>query len=599
MIMRTESDFLGSMRIPEEALYGIHSLRARNNFPDQTPFHAEWYRALGLVKKASYLTARSYFEAVIRKYFGPADEEMNVISHHGTTAPPHQGTSGQAAERRGGFSLDKLLTQKEILNLLIAAASEMAEGRYFEHFIVPAVSGGAGTSINMNINEILANAGLIKAGTKPGNYQRIDPIEDANIFQSTNDVIPTALRVSAMFLLGDLEKAINELRFAIEQHETLHQNDLRTGFTQMQEAVPSSFGKLFSTYSEALSRDWWRVSKCFERIKLVNLGGGAIGTGLSVPRYFIMEVVSNLQTLTALPLARSENLSDATSNLDAFVEVHAILKSHAVNLEKMVSDLRLLASDLVNSHADQWTSGQSDEEKNVINHHGTTAPPHHGISGHADKRTSGQEDEEKNVICHHCTTTPRHHGTSGPADTFPETPERETRQLELPRVQVGSSIMPGKINPVIPEFVISAAHKIYANDQVITSLCAQGCLELNAYLPVIGHALLESLKLLIACDQTLKTNLFNGLAIHPAISREMLFRSPAVTTALIPLIGYNKAAELAKYMLTRGTDIFSANRDLQCIPEARLNQLLLPENLLKLGYTLSDLEKEGEENEKC
>ncbi len=599
MIMRTESDFLGSMRIPEEALYGIHSLRARNNFPDQTPFHAEWYRALGLVKKASYLTARSYFEAVIRKYFGPADEEMNVISHHGTTAPPHQGTSGQAAERRGGFSLDKLLTQKEILNLLIAAASEMAEGRYFEHFIVPAVSGGAGTSINMNINEILANAGLIKAGTKPGNYQRIDPIEDANIFQSTNDVIPTALRVSAMFLLGDLEKAINELRFAIEQHETLHQNDLRTGFTQMQEAVPSSFGKLFSTYSEALSRDWWRVSKCFERIKLVNLGGGAIGTGLSVPRYFIMEVVSNLQTLTALPLARSENLSDATSNLDAFVEVHAILKSHAVNLEKMVSDLRLLASDLVNSHADQWTSGQSDEEKNVINHHGTTAPPHHGISGQADKRTSGQEDEEKNVICHHCTTTPRHHGTSGPADTFPETPERETRQLELPRVQVGSSIMPGKINPVIPEFVISAAHKIYANDQVITSLCAQGCLELNAYLPVIGHALLESLKLLIACDQTLKTNLFNGLAIHPAISREMLFRSPAVTTALIPLIGYNKAAELAKYMLTRGTDIFSANRDLQCIPEARLNQLLLPENLLKLGYTLSDLEKEGEENEKC
>ncbi len=603
------------MQIPEEALYGIHSLRARNNFPDRTPFHAEWYRALGLVKKACYLTARDYFEAMIRKYFGqtaeqtksgrkadeeldeeldhqknvnslhgtmaprhhgtsgPADEEKNLISRHGTTAPRHHGTSGQVDERRGGFSLDKLRKQKETLNLLIAAASEMAEGRYFEHFIVPAVSGGAGTSINMNINEILANAGLIKAGTEPGNYQRIDPIEDANIFQSTNDVIPTALRVSAMFLLGDLEKAINELQFGIEQHETLHQNDLRTGFTQMQEAVPSSFGKLFSTYSEALSRDWWRVSKCFERIKLVNLGGGAIGTGLSVPRYFIMEVVSNLQTLTALPLARSENLSDATSNLDAFVEVHAILKSHAVNLEKMVSDLRLLASDLVNSHADKWTSEQ------------------------ADQRTSGPvKSSYPHTLLPSDPVIPEREPRNSERETL--NAKRETRQLEIPRVQVGSSIMPGKINPVIPEFVISAVHKIYANDQVITSLCAQGCLELNAYLPVIGHALLESLKLLIACDQTLKKNLFDGLAIHPAISREMLFRSPAVTTALIPLIGYNRAAELAKYMLTQRTDIFSANRDLQCIPEARLKQLLLPENLLKLGYTLSDLEKEGEENEK-
>jgi len=601
------------MQIPEEALYGIHSLRARNNFPDRTPFHAEWYRALGLVKKACYLTARDYFEAVIRKYFeqtaertskqadeeknvishhvttsprhhgtsGQVDEEKNVISRHGTTAPQHHGTSGQVDERRGGFSLDKLLTQKETLNLLIAAASEMAEGRYFEHFIVPAISGGAGTSINMNINEILANAGLIKAGTEPGNYQRIDPIEDANIFQSTNDVIPTALRVSAMFLLGDLEKAINELRFGIEHHETLHQNDLRTGFTQMQEAVPSSFGKLFSTYSEALSRDWWRVSKCFERIKLVNLGGGAIGTGLSVPRYFIMEVVSNLQTLTALPLARSENLSDATSNLDAFVEVHAILKSHAVNLEKMVSDLRLLASDLVNSHAGKQTSGPADLS----------------TSGQSDSRTSGPvKSSYPHTLLPSDPVIPERETQN--AKLEPRTAKRETRQLELPRVQVGSSIMPGKINPVIPEFVISAVHKIYANDQVITSLCAQGCLELNAYLPVIGHALIESLKLLIACDQTLKTNLFDGLAIHPAISREMLFRSPAVTTALIPLIGYNRAAELAKYMLTQGTDIFSANRDLQCIPEARLKQLLLPENLLKLGYTLSDLEKEGEENEK-
>ena len=183
----------------------------------------------------------------------------------------------------------------------------------------------------------------------------------------------------------------------------------------MQEAVPSSFGILFSTYNEALSRDWWRVSKCSERIKQVNLGGGAIGTGLSLPRFFIMEVVPELRKLTGLPLAHSENLSDATSNLDRWVEIHATLKAHAVNLEKMSSDFRLLSSDLAGD-----------------------------------------------------------------------------KIISIPDRQVGSSIMPGKINPVIPEFVISAAHKIYSNDVLISSLCGQGTLELNAYLPVIGCAVIES-----------------------------------------------------------------------------------------------------------
>ena len=366
----------------------------------------------------------------------------------------------------------------------------------------------------MNVNEIITNVALLKTGAEPGNYELIDPIEDANIFQSTNDVIPTSLKVATMFLLQDLEKAINDLRFAVEQMEVTHQDDLRLGYTQMQEAVPSSFGKLFSTYSEALSRDWWRVSKCFERIKMVNLGGSAIGTGMAVPRFFIMEAIGHLQQLTGLPVTRSENLADATSNLDSYVEVHATLKAHAVNLEKMVSDIRLLGSDLVNPHCLQ--------------------------------------------------------------------------QVVLPQCQVGSSIMPGKVNPVIPEFVISAAHKIYASDQLISSLCAQGCLELNAYLPVIGHALLESLKLLIACDLTLKKNLFDGLIIHVDKSLHILYRSPSITTALLPHIGYHKAAELAMVMKTKGKDIFEANQELQLLGPEILETLLTAGNLLKLGYTWNE-----------
>jgi aspartate ammonia-lyase len=477
---RKETDLIGSMEIPADALYGIHAARARENFPDDTLFPSEWYKAIGLVKQACYETYQAYARAVSEKY----------------------------GEKKLPFSL----VPGDILESLVESAKEIGEGKYFEHFIVPAIAGGAGTSTNMNINEIIANAALIKLGNKPGQYDRIDPVEHANVFQSTNDVVPTALKVAVMTLLKKLEEAINVLRVKVEEHENAHRSDLRIGYTQMQEAVPSSYGKLFSTYSESLSRDWWRVSKCFERIKLVNLGGSAIGTGMAVPRFFIMEATGNLQRITGLPVARSENMADATSSLDSFVEVHATLKSHAVNLEKMVSDIRLLASDLSGNH-----------------------------------------------------------------------------DVVIPRKQAGSSVMPAKVNPVIPEFVISAAHRIYANDQLITSLCAQGCLELNAYLPVIGCAMIESIKLLIAADATLRSNLFEGLEIIAETGAEKLFRSPAITTALVPFIGYNKASELAKRMKSDGIDIFAANALLHFLSEEKLNTILKPENVLKLGYTLDDL----------
>lgn len=476
---RTEDDSIGQKEIPSDALYGIHSLRAIENFPGNSLFPVEWYKAIGSVKLACYITYRKFRDASAAK--SVKTDSLRIIDD-------------------------------EILDALIESAEEVAKGNYSESFIVPAVQGGAGTSINMNINEIITNAALLSRGDKCGEYSFIDPLEHANIFQSTNDVIPTALTVAVMRLLAELENKINSLRQKVENLEQNSRDKIRPGYTQMQEAVPSSFGILFSTYNNALSRDWWRISKCIERIKQVNLGGGAIGTGLSIPRFFIMEVVPELRRLTELPLAHAENMSDATSNQDKWVEIHAILKAHAVNLEKISSDIRLLASD---------------------------------ITG---KKT-----------------------------------------ISIPSRQVGSSIMPGKINPVIPEFVISTAHRVYANDMLVSSLSGLGTLDLNAYLPSIGCALIESLNLLISCNVTLLQNLFEGLEINESAGYKAVVFSPSVTTALVPHIGYHKAAELAKIMKDKNIDIYEANSVLQVIDNEKLKTILHPGNLLKLGFSLDDL----------
>jgi aspartate ammonia-lyase len=480
MMYRIEIDTLGEKQIPADALYGIHALRAKENFPGNTQFPVEWYKAVGLTKLACYRTYRKFRDAAILKL---------------------------------GNNLPFSIINDRILDAMISAAGEVGNGDHFDQYIVPAVQGGAGTSINMNINEIIANSALLKTGNKCGEYTFIDPTEHANIYQSTNDVVPTALTVAVMKLLQTLEDAVNRLRQKVEEYERENREKLRPGYTQLQEAVPSSFGLLFGGYNEALSRDWWRVSKCFERIKQVNLGGGATGTGVAIPRFFIMEVVPELRAITGLQLSHSENLADTTSNLDRWVEIHATLKAHAVTLEKMSSDLRLLSSDIA------------------------------GI-----------------------------------------------KSISIPARQVGSSIMPGKINPVIPEFVISASHKVYSNDILISSLSGQGALELNPYLPGIGCALIESINLLISCNNTLLKNLFYGLIINAPAGYESLMKSPSVTTALTPYIGYHKSVELAKLMKEKKIDIFEANRILQIIDPSKLENILLPGNLLKLGFSLDDLE---------
>ncbi len=478
--MRTEKDYLGTLQIPDDALFGIHSFRAKLNFPGNSKFSVDWYMAMGIVKKACYITYADFKSA--------AKENYNL-------------------QKLGIRFLDD-----EIIYALIDAADDVSEGKYFDNFIVPAIQGGAGTSINMNINEIITNLALKKLNHKPGDYHFIDPLEAANIYQSTNDTVPTALKIAVMRKLNILEEKINELRFCIENLEIKYRNVLRMAYTQLQEAVPSSYGKLFSSYSQALGRDWWRISKCFERIKTVNLGGSAVGTSISVPRFFVMNVVQNLKHLTDLPVTKSDNLVDNTANLDAFAEIHGILKANAVNLEKISSDVRLLASDLI----------------------------------------------AKNEVL-------------------------------LPQKQVGSSIMPSKINPVIPEFVIASAHIVYANDVLINQLCGQGQLDLNANLPTIGNAILHSLELLINATESLNKNLFAEIVVNAKTAEQNFFKSPAITTALIPFVGYNKAAELAKYMRQYQINIFDANEKLKILNPKKIAEILNPGNLLKNGFSLNDL----------
>jgi len=476
--MRLEQDSLGTMEIPSNAYFGIHAKRATQNFPNHELFSLDWYKAVGLIKKVYYLAWEEFRKESKLKY--------PTTTLHCRDINPN------------------------FIAALIQSSEEVWSGKWFDQFIVGGITGGAGTSINMNINEIITNRALDLLGLPLGDYQSIHPLDHANIFQSTNDVIPSALKIAAMEKLKELSYAVDSTKQNIETLEKSFSNRIRIAYTQMQEAVPSTWGRFFSNYADAFARDWWRISKCEERIKTINLGGSAIGTGLTVPRFIIMRIFEILKGLTNLPLNRSENLCDTTSNLDSLVEVHAILKAHTVNLEKLASDLRLSSSDLFKHPAFQV----------------------------------------------------------------------------LP-VQEGSSIMPGKYNPVISEYIISICHKIRSNDQLITSLAGLGVLDLNPYLPIIGHALLDSISLLINANLSLNDNLLNNIQKLQDLNQYL--NSPVIATALIPHIGHTLAHKLVTYMKDHKTDVIKANEVLQVLSPAVLDDLLTPAKLTSLGFTLKEL----------
>lgn len=453
---RIEKDLLGELELPDDALYGIQTQRARSNFNAAgRPVHPALIAALAQVKLACAV--------------------MN---------------------REGGF------LSSDISEAIVAACEAVIRGDHAGQFVTDALQGGAGTSTNMNVNEVVAQLASRQLG------RPVDPFDHVNLHQSTNDTYPTALRVAAITLMKRLESAVVTLQETFQAKEREFADVIKLGRTQLRDAVPTTLGREFGAYANVLARDRWRVFQCVERLRVVNLGGTVIGTGLTAPRSYIFGVTEKLREVTGLNLARAENLIDATQNQDALVEVSGILRTHAANLAKIAGDLRLLGG--------------------------------------------------------------------GPEGGFGE--------IELPAVQPGSSIMPGKVNPVITEMVTQVAWRVMAHDHEINLVVMSGQLELNAFLPLAADALLDSLDLLCRADETFAARCVAGIVARPDRCRAMLERSHELLTALIPHIGHEKAVELARLMREEHVSIREAGRKTGWVSDQELEDWLTPERLCALGW---------------
>lgn len=456
MEYRTEKDNLGKCEVPIDSYYGIHTQRSINNFKIsnyKVPFR--FYRALALVKKAAALT----------------NYELGYL-------------------------------EKESAFAIFQACDEINSGKLAEYLETDAFQGGAGTSTNMNINEVIANRALEILGYDKGAYHIIHPIEQINLHQSTNDVYPTAFKIAAIYAYRELSDSIAKLQGSLQSKEQEFAGILTIGRTEMQDAVPITLGSQFGAFADAIARDRWRTFKCEERLRMVNIGGTAVGTGLAAPRKYIFAVIEKLRAMTGLGLSRAENVMDGTSNLDSIVESMGMLVANAVNLQKIALDLRLM---------------------------------------------------------------------------------HYQEEIELLGVQAGSSIMPGKINPVIIEATVSVAMKIKSNAVLINDSCALGTLQINEYYPLIAFTMLESIDLL--------TNINNIFAQHitaikadPDICRKHFEESIIIITAFLPYIGYEKAEELLnEYKLNHsGTNV---RKYLEIkLGEVLTNKVLSSANLMSLGH---------------
>ncbi len=459
---RIEVDQLGEKNIPSSSLYGIHSLRASENFilAGRKVDH-RLIKAFGTVKLACIITNRALHMW---------DDSDKV----------------DAMER---------------------AARELSEGLLSEDIIVDALQGGAGTSLNMNVNEVIANRSLQILGRNIGDYEYISPLADINLHQSTNDTFPTALKVAATLAIGELEEELVLLQEAFQDKEKEFAGIVKVGRTQYQDAVLTTLGREFSAFAECFNRDRWRVYKCVERLRVVNLGGTAIGSGLAAPRQYIFRVCDTLRELTGLGLARAENMVEATQNTDVFVEVSGILKACASNFIKVGSDLRLLASG----------------------------------------------------------------------------PEAGIGEISLPALQAGSSIMPLKVNPVIPEAVTQGAMAVMGNDQVIAQAVSAGSLELNAFLPLIAEKLLESIDILRRSAYSLRVKCVVGIKACKERCSSNLESSTAVVTALLPRLSYIECASLAQVAKDTGRSIREVVIEDGHLTSEEFEALITPEAVCRLG----------------
>lgn len=455
--MRTEHDMIGQMQISEEAYYGIHTARAIENFAiTGVPIHSELVHALVTIKKAAAIT------------------------------------------NKGIGALDK-----RIADAMILACDEFLAGDFKGQFVVDCMQGGAGTSANMNVNEVIANRAIEILGGQKGDYNIVHPLDHVNMFQSTNDVFPTAVRIAAIRMLKPVTENFAALQTALQEKEEEFSTVIKVGRTQLQDAVPVTLGQEFGAWAQSISRDRWRLYKVEERLRQVNIGGTAVGTGLNAPKTYIFTMIERLRELTGMGLARAEYMMDPTQNCDVFVEVSGLLKAAAVNLTKIANDLRLLSS--------------------------------------------------------------------GPRAGFGE--------ISLPALQAGSSIMPGKVNPVMAEAVNQVAFQIMADDLAITMAAQAGQLELNAFLPLIAKNLFEMLDLLNNILPLFIERCIKGIKANTQNCLDNIDGSFTLVTALIGHIGYEKAVDVALLCQKSGKTVREIVLEQKLMDEKTLDELFKPQRL--------------------
>lgn len=463
MEFRVEKDSIGTKDVPENVYYGVQSLRAAENFHiTGLNMHPEIINSLAYIKKAAAIT-----------------------------------------NCEAGL-LDKRRTQA-----IVQACDEILEGKFREDFIVDPIQGGAGTSLNMNANEVIANRAIEILGGKKGDYSVVNPNDHVNCGQSTNDVIPTAGKMTSLRLLKKLKKQLLRLHSALEQKADEFDSVIKMGRTQLQDAVPIRLGQEFKAYSVAILRDLNRMDKAMDEMRTLNMGGTAVGTGLNADESYLRRIVPNLSEISGMDLVQAYDLIDATQNLDSFVEVSGAVKACAVTLSKIANDLRLMSS--------------------------------------------------------------------GPRAGFGE--------INLPAKQNGSSIMPGKVNPVIPEVVNQVAFNAIGNDMTITMAAEAGQLELNAFEPIIFYCLFQSIDTIAYAVNTFVDNCVIGITANETRCRYFVENSVGIITAICPYVGYQKAAEIAKEAIKTGESVRKLIIETGLLTKKQMDEIMDPVQMTEPGIS--------------
>lgn len=459
--LRYEHDLLGDRAVPASAYYGVHTLRALENFPitgTAISIYPELVSALACVKQAAAL----------------ANNELALLDDEKAQA-------------------------------IIRACREIRDGGLLEEFVVDVIQGGAGTSTNMNANEVIANRALELMGRKKGEYKFLHPLDHVNMSQSTNDVYPTAVKVALHFAIQRLGSAMAELRGAFAAKAAEFADVLKMGRTQLQEAVPMTLGQEFSTYAVMVEEDEQRLREATLLIHEINLGATAIGTGITAHPDYTALVCRKLSDITGIKLVTASNLVEATQDAGAFVQLSGVLKRIAVKLSKVCNDLRLLSSG-----------------------------PRAGLN-----------------------------------------------EINLPAMQAGSSIMPGKVNPVIPEVVNQIAFEVIGNDVTVSFAAEAGQLQLNAFEPIIAHSLFESIThLRNGCD-TLRARCITGITANREHLRRTVENSIGIVTALNPYIGYANATQVAQEAYATGKSVYTLVLEKGLLSKEKLDEVLRPEALTR------------------